>query len=122
MSPFRSSAGPATQRMPTPSLGTMYARLVFRAREARRAARGRGPCARARRLERDVELLLEALLSYEVVQSARPERAVELVSLGTDGRCEELLAHAALRACRTRSSGGASGSVVASARSASTSE
>src|SRR4051794_9121237 len=30
MSPFRSSAGPATQRMPTPSSSrTMYARLVF---------------------------------------------------------------------------------------------
>ena len=30
MSPFRSSAGPATQRMPTPSSSrTMYARLVL---------------------------------------------------------------------------------------------
>ena len=52
--------------------------------------------ARARRVERDRELLLDALLADEVVEAARPERALELVvgAVLQHGR-QELLAHAA---------------------------
>ena len=51
---------------------------------------------RLRRLEGDRELLLDALLPDEVVQAARPQRALELVLLGCAARGHELrLAHAA---------------------------
>ena len=78
--------------------------------------------ARLRRGERDLELFLHTLLADEVVESAGAERLLELfLVLLEDGRDER--AHAALRkACRTRSSGDASPSVSASARSASTIE
>jgi hypothetical protein len=77
---------------------------------------------RAGRLERDCELLLDALLSNELVQPARPQRALELVLLGLYGGSEELrLRHAASRSARrTWSSTGRAGSTCASARSAST--
>ena len=98
--------------------------------EARLAEAGRADeqhvverlAARAGRLKRDVELLLEALLPDELVEPPWSQRAIELVLVGTHLGREELVGHAALRAWRTRSSGGASGSVVASARSASTIE
>ena len=77
---------------------------------------------RTRCLERDVELLLDPVLSDEIVEVSGPQRALELVLLGPESRSEELLGHAAFSAWRTRSSGGASGSVPASARSASTAE
>ena len=72
-----------------------------------------------RGVERDLELLLHALLADEVVEPARAQRQLELLLvLLQDGRDER--AHAALRkAWRTRSSGDASSSVSASARSAS---
>src|SRR6476619_850470 len=81
------------------------------------------------RVERDRELLLDPLLADELVQAPRAKRAFELVFVRSDLRREELglfsggLAHAAFfNASRTRSSGGASGSVPESASSASTSE
>ena len=111
MSPFRSSAGPATQRMPTPSSSrTMYARLVLpspggpTSRHVIERLRPRTRC-----LERDVELLLDPVLSDEIVEVSGPQRALELVLLGPESRSEELLGHAAFSAWRTRSSGGASG-------------
>ena len=74
---FRSSAGPATERMPTPSSSRMMcARLVL--------PRPGGPdeedvverlAARLRRVERDRELLLDARLADELVEPARAEGA-----------------------------------------------
>ena len=85
--------------------------------------------AATRGLERDRELLLDALLADELAQVARTQRPLELVLLRPDRRRQELgllcsrAAHAALfNASRTRSSGDASGSVPASAASASASE
>ena len=78
--------------------------------------------ARPSGLQRDVELLLDPLLPDELVELPRAQRALELVLLGTHRGCQELLGHAAFSACRTRSSGGSSGSVPASARSASIAE
>ena len=74
-----------------------------------------------RRLERDAELLLDPLLADELVEPARTEAAVELFLFRLCGRGEELRrgGHAARKACRTRSSGGRSGSIAASACSAS---
>ena len=77
---------------------------------------------RLRRLERDRQLLLEALLADELVQVARAERALDLIVLSLQDGREELLAHAACSARLTRSSGGSSGSVSASACSASATE
>ena len=126
MSPFRSSAGPATVRMPTPSSSrTMNARLVL-------PSPG-GPtrkhvveclAARLRRLERDPQLLLRALLADEVGEAPWPERALDLVFLRRERRRQELGGrHAALRSARrTCSSTGSDSSTSASARSASTTE
>ena len=102
------------------------------------------PCLRCR--ERDVELLLQPLLPDELVESSRPERAVEVVLLLAENRRQELwfrsgagqagtsahgrlrrayagrlgFAHAAFfSATRTRSSAGSSRSTPASACSAS---
>ena len=50
--------------------------------------------ARLRRFERDPQLLLDALLSDEVVESARAERALRLLFLRMERRRQEL-AHAA---------------------------
>ena len=78
--------------------------------------------ARLRRLERDAELLLDPLLADEVVEPPRAQRPLGLVLLGPERRREELAHAAAPRsASLTRSSGGRSGSISASARSASTS-
>src|SRR4029079_13591504 len=76
---------------------------------------------RLRRVEGDPELLLDALLSDEVVEPARSQRELGLGVLGPQ-RGREDLAHAAAprSASRTRSSAGRSGSTSASARSAST--
>ena len=73
------------------------------------------------RVEGDPQLLLDALLSDEVLQPARAERALDLLVLRPE-RGREELAHAAAprRTSRTRSSAGSSGSTSASARSAST--
>src|SRR5262249_12125297 len=63
----------------------------------------------ARRLQRDLELLLDALLADELVQSPRPERAVEflLCPVVVRGADKARFGHAAfLNARRTRSSGG----------------
>ena len=46
--------------------------------------------AGAGRLERDRELLLDALLADELVEPARAERALELVFVRLDGGSEEL--------------------------------
>jgi len=85
--------------------------------------------AAASGFERDRELLLDALLADELAQVARSQRALELVLLRPDRRRQELslfgrlAAHAAFfKASRTRSSGDASGSVSASAVSASARE
>src|SRR5262249_1551838 len=75
--------------------------------------------ARLRRLERDLELLLHALLADEVRERARAERSLELLlGLGEHG-CEELRHAAARSASRTCSSTGSDPSTAASARSAS---
>ena len=81
--------------------------------------RGPGVTAGARSLEADRQLFLDARLPDELVEPTGPKGALDLVVLPTKRRCEELLGHAALSACRTRSSGARSGSVPASARSAS---
>src|SRR5439155_23108614 len=81
------------------------------------------PCPR--RLERDRQLLLDPLLADELVQVARAKRLLdlEIPTLVDDRRDETRGAHAALlRASRTRSSAGRSGSTSARARSASTTE
>ena len=121
----RSSDGPATERMPTPSSSRMmFARLVLprpgRPDEQHVIER---LAARLRRGERDSKLLLHALLADEVVEAARPERLLDRLLVLFEGGCEKWRgAHAALfNASRTRSSGGSAGSVSASARSASTS-
>ena len=114
MSPLRSSAGPATWRMPTPSsLRTICASEVLprpgRPGEQHVVER---LAARLRRLERDRELLLDALLPDEVGERARAQRALELLlgvarapARGTGSR------HAAFRsAARTCSSTGSSSS------------
>src|SRR5207342_1594227 len=73
--------------------------------------------------QRDVELLLRALLADEVVESARSEGLLDLLLALAQSRRQELTVHAALRsASRTRSSAGRSGSTRASACSASTTE
>jgi hypothetical protein len=74
--------------------------------------------------ERNLELLLHALLPDELVERARAQRLLDrcLVVLVVEHRRDER-AHAAFRrACRTRSSGVADESVCESARSASVSE
>ena len=123
MSPLRSRAGPCDRADADVEL------LPDDVREARLAEPGRADeehvverfAACLRRLERDRDLLLHALLADELVEAARPERLVERIVLFDRHGSEELRAHAALRrARRTRSSGGRSGSVSASARSAST--
>ena len=126
MSPLRSSAGPG-------DLADADAELAaddLRERGLAEPGRPREQdvverlAARLRRVERDRELLLDALLADEVGERLRaaasgraPPRAV------VQRRREELLAHAAcLSAARTCSSTGSSSSTSASARSASTSD
>src|SRR5207253_2648586 len=77
-----------------------------------------------RRVERDRELLLDALLPDEVGERRRAQRALELLLADVERRRgEDALAHAAcLRALRTCSSIGSDSSTPASARSASTSD
>jgi hypothetical protein len=76
-----------------------------------------------RGLQRDVELLLRAVLADEVVESARAQRLLDLLVALAQRGCKELRRHAALlSATRTRSSAGRSGSMAASACSASTTE
>ena len=71
--------------------------------------------------EGDPELLLDPLLADEVVEPLRSERPLGLLLLGPERGSEELAHAAALRRTRfTRSSGESSGSISASARSAST--
>src|SRR5581483_3341776 len=69
--------------------------------------------------ERDRELLLHSLLADEVGEAARPERALELLFLVAEHRCEELIHAACFNAARTCSSSGSSGSTPASARASS---
>ena len=111
MSPFRSSAGPG-------DAADAHAELLADDVREARLAEPRRPdeqdvverlLAGLRRLERDVELLLDPLLADELVERARAERALDLVVLGLQRRREELLGHAAFSACRTRSSGGSLG-------------
>ena len=78
--------------------------------------------ARLRRRERDRELLLDALLADELVQPARPERALELLLLRAEDFRRDSAHAACLSASRTRSSAGRSGSTEASACSASSTE
>ncbi len=49
-----------------------------------------------RGLERDLELLLRALLTDEIVESARTQGLLDVLVALTDGRCEELARHAAV--------------------------
>ena len=125
MSPFRSSAGPGDGAQADAEL------LAHDRRERRLAEPGRADeehvverlAACLRRLERDLELLLGSLLADEVVEAARPQRALDLLVALLQHRGEKLRRHAALlSASRTRSSGGSSGSTRASAVSASTTE
>ena len=115
MSPLRSSAGPATGRMPTPSS------RADDVRERRLAEPGRAGeqdvverlAARLRRVERDRELLLHALLADEVVERLRAQRALELLLVGSSAsaRATRSRHHAACRsAARTCSSTGSSSS------------
>jgi hypothetical protein len=46
--------------------------------------------AALRGVERDRKLLLDPLLPNELAQSARPQRLLEVLLLGRDGRCQEL--------------------------------
>jgi hypothetical protein len=78
--------------------------------------------ARPRSVECDPQLLLYALLADELVEAARTECLLDLLLVLLQHRRDERAHAARLSACRTRSSGAASGSVSASARSASTSE
>src|SRR5581483_4890202 len=81
--------------------------------------------APARRVERDGELLLRSLLADEVVEAARPQRALEglVVAVLPQGRQQGAARHAALRrTSRTCSSTGSSGSSCASACSASSAD
>ena len=92
MSPFRSSAGPATVRMPTSSSSRMIvARVVFPrpGRADEQDVVERLP-ARLRRLERDLELLLRPLLADELVESPRPQRLLDLLVALAEDRREEL--------------------------------
>ena len=113
MSPFRSSAGPATVRMPTSSSSRMIVASVVFPRPGGPTSRtwssaSPRPFAASSAI---VELLLRALLADEVVESARPQRLLDLLVALAQHRCEELARHAALRsASRTRSSTGRSGS------------
>src|SRR5262249_43981740 len=96
-------------------------RRLAEARRAREQQVVERLAARLRRVERDRELLLDALLPDEVVERRRPQRALQLLlaAVVDDGR--QQLAHAAfLNACRTWSSTGSDSSTPASARSAST--
>ena len=124
MSPFRSSAGPAIVRMPTPSSSRMMnASDVLPSPGGPTSSTWSSASPREmRRVQRDAQLLLHALLADEVLEAARPERPLDLVVLRLERGREELLGHAALSAWRTRSSAGRSGSTSASARSASTTE
>ena len=99
MSPFRSSAGPATVRRPTPSSSRM---IVARRRlaEPRRADEQdvvERLAAAARGLERDLELLLRALLADELVELPRAKRLLDLLVALPEHGGEELAGHAALR-------------------------
>ena len=72
----------------------------------------------AGRLERDLELLLDAVLADEVSERARPQRALELGVLRQQFGGDDAPA-AFFNASRTCSSGARAGSTSASARSAS---
>ncbi len=72
--------------------------------------------------ESDRELFLDGFLADELVQPARPKRALELLLLRAENVRGDGAHAACLRASRTRSSAGRSGSTPASACSASTTE
>ena len=86
MSPFFSSAGPAIVRMPTPSSSRMICASVVLPRPGGPTSRtwSSASPARLRRGEGDRQLLLDRLLADELVQPARPERALELLLLGAE--------------------------------------
>ena len=97
MSPFRSSAGPATVRMPTPSSSRTICASVVLPRPGGPTSRtwsSASPRAFAA-VERDRELLLDALLADEVGEPARAERALERLLLGREDRGGSRAAHAA---------------------------
>ena len=77
---FFSTAGPAIVRMPTPSSSrTMYARLVLPRPGGPASSTWSSASPRAfAAVERDLELLLDALLADELVEPARAEADVEL--------------------------------------------
>jgi hypothetical protein len=98
MSPLRSSAGPATVRIPTdpdPEL------LAHDLRERRLAEPGRPDeqdvverlPARLGRVKRDGELLLRPLLPDEVVEPAGAQRGLELVVDGVQHGSRDAFAH-----------------------------
>ena len=115
MSPFRSSAGPATVRMPTPSSSRTICASVVLPRPGRADEQDvvERLAARLGGVERDRELLLDALLADEVVEPARPERdARVLLVRREDGGGGDRTHAACLSASRTRSSAGSSGSIA----------
>ena len=125
MSPLRSSAGPGDRADADAEL------LADDGRQRRLAEAGRADqqdvvervTPALRRLERDLELLLRPLLPDEVVEPTGPKRLLDLLVALLEHRSQELRGHAALRsASRTRSSAERSGSVRASACSASMTE
>ena len=112
MSPLRSSAGPATWRMPTPS-----SRRTICASDVLPSPGGPGEqdvverlAARLRRVERDRELLLDALLADEVGERSRAAASARAPPRRRRARREERgsLMRPASSAARTCSSTGRS--------------
>ena len=99
MSPLRSSAGPATVRMPTPSSSrTMNARLVLPSPGGPTSRTWSSASPRVFAASSAIaSCSLIALLADEVVERARAEGALELLVVGPDRGGEELrgLRHAA---------------------------
>ena len=93
---FFSSAGPATVRRPTPSSSRTICASVVLPRPGRageqHVVERLGPLLGG--VECDPQLLLDPLLADEVVEPARPERALDLLVLRAE-RGREELAHAA---------------------------
>ena len=124
---FRSSAGPATERMPTPSSSRMMcARLVLPSPGGPTSRTWSSASPRPFAASSAIaSCSLMRGLADELVEPARPEALLDLLLVVTQRRRQELRGrvHAAFfNASRTRSSGGRSASTSASARSASSSD
>ena len=96
MSPYFSSAGPATvRRRRRAPRATIWARVVFRAREGPASRTWSSASPRAFVASRAIpELLLDPLLPDEVVEPTRAQRALDLLVLGVSSTAATtLLAH-----------------------------